>query len=353
MAKSTLYVGDAITFNSFRPSHEKRSHISKTGAQQFQGTRANLTAGHSYPFPGSDEGKDYINITTTGNVTEFGEISESSNFNGGAGGSSGARAITMNGGPADMDIHYWDVYSSANAVDWGADDIIEQDGSYGASDGYRCWSFCGSAPTHAPDASYVTYVPFYSIGTAATDWGESTNQFTSQSTGACSSGVRAVFGGTCVRGATTTAEDAIGSVAMQTNSSGTDFGNLANARIGGCWSGDGSRGICFGGTGTGSTDDISATEYVNIDFQSNAYEMSSGNHGVENNRLYGHAMTSDGSRIVIYGGHRANFNEVNPGIPSTNMIDTVQYISIQSRGTCNDFGELTEVRARAYSNISA
>lgn len=161
---------------------------------------------------------DYVTIATTGNATSFGNMTNLAYNLGGTGAGDGTRGLFMGGiNTTYQHIDYVTYATTGNAADFG-DLILPVDRNSSCSDATRSVSF-GGAASHSPSHKNIEYVTTQTLGNA-TDFGDLTNQHASN--GSMSNGTIAIA---------QTGID-LEKVTIQTTGNATDFGDLLESRTG-------------------------------------------------------------------------------------------------------------------------
>jgi len=190
-------------------------------------TRGIVSGGYNFAGGGSSKNYiEYITIASLGNGTDFGNLNTPTYTN--AGFASSTRGITTGGnnyqGGSNYinDIQYITIASTGNATDFG--DLTEQksylSGASSSTRGISAGGYNGSA-----NYDTIDYITIASTGNA-TDFGNLIG--TRRQTNGASSNVRAVFGGgTGSRG---THEDEIDYITIASTGDASDFGDLRYGR---------------------------------------------------------------------------------------------------------------------------
>ena len=260
---------------------------------------------------------DYITIASTGNATDFGDLSFGRRWSGTC--SNVTRGVFACGN-TDWStyfnsIDYITVASTGNATDMG-DLNITGTSLGGVSDGSRGvfgMNYNGSGVTNVMD-----YITIATHSGTATDFGDLTQ---ARYGGASFNDVtRGVFsGGSPTGGATNT----IDYITIQSTGNATDFGDLTGsaryyAFIGGAC--DTTRGLTAGGdSGSGNVDEI---DYTTIATTGNSSDF-----GNLQSAKSGGGCGSSGVR-AFFGGSSAGTNETD-------------FVTIQTTGNATDFGNLS------------
>lgn len=278
---------------------------------------------------------DYVDISTAGNATDFGDTSYGTGEYNPGGASNGTRGVFTGGevNNAQVDtIHYVTITTLGNSVDFGDNSAVSKlvatssDGTYGLF-----WN----GMNNMGDIEYVT------IATTgnATSFGDSTQTWSGGQTGAANGKTRNLGFGSATNGHSYQGNNygnIIEYVTVQTPSNATDFGDLTGASGYGTSASDNTRAvIAHGWDNSGSSLLYSnVLDYVTIDTTGNATDF--GDLTIGRMGLMG---TANATRGVFGGGYSS-------GLTTRNVID---YITIQTTGSAQDFGDLTIARSNGGS----
>ena len=250
---------------------------------------------------------DQISISTTGNATDFGDLTVARAW--GAGLSSSSRGVFAGGSPAQYEttdvIDYVTIASAGNATDFG-DLITGGLRNLGAVSSDVRGVFAGGSG--GSDSNVIQYITIASTGNSldfgdlayAVDTADGTGSSTrglygffsaiyyitiattgnavdfgdwsggnGKSRGACSNGTRAVYGGRNVSGSPANNMEYF---TIASTGNGTDFGDLTVARYDLSGTSGGDRGIFAGGSGGGSVG-YNTIDYINISSTGNATDF--------------------------------------------------------------------------------
>ena len=270
---------------------------------------------------GSGNVLDYIPISTTGNATDFGDLTTAAS-DGTAATSDGSRGV-FSGSSSFNRVDYITISTTGNASTFGALSVARFRAA-ATSDGSR-GVFGGGLLTSDffTSSNVVDYITIATTGDA-TDLGNLTAARNSFS--ATSNGPRGVFGGGYIY-SPYTIYNTIDYITIATLSNAFDFGDLSSGRHELAATSDGSRGVFGGGNSN-----INIMEYITIATLSNTTDF--GDLTIARIFL---AATSDGSRGVFGGGY---FSASGSSI----AVDTIDYIPISTTGNATDFGDLTLAR---------
>jgi len=253
---------------------------------------------------------DYINISSTGNATDFGDCTFSRS--GVSGLSNASRGVFGGGldGSYQSSLDYVTIASTGNGTNFG-NLTVARDRSGTASGNHRGvwaggWAACGSCETDNMD-----YITITSTGNA-TNFGTLTAGMYSHS--GCSNETRGVFGAAYN-------SNTLHYITIATTGNSTDFGDLAEAFGYNGATSNTTRGLFFGG---GSIDGIN---YITI--------ASTGN-GTD----FGNFSTSTGGFQVdgVCNGTRAVF------AGRSSHTNTMDYVTVASTGNATDFGDMSVSR---------
>ena len=266
---------------------------------------------------------NYIEIATTGNSEEFGNLTQTASQ--GAALGSSTRGIAGGGTPSSpsgsTNIDYFTFSSKGGASDFG--EFQEAGFEKGGASNNTRGLFFGSSVAPATKNT-ITYITLASTGDA-TDFGDMTDD--KGQMGTCASPTRALIcGGNNIDQISTYGHPrwgAVGYVTIATTGDSQDFGQLdqgtaASMGIGQC--GSSTRGIVLeGAPGTAASNTIS---YITIATLGNSVNF--GDRTVAKNQI---ASMSSSIRAVFGGA----------GAADTNVID---YVTISTTGNATDFGDL-------------
>ncbi len=274
---------------------------------------------------------DYINPSSTGNATDFGDLLN----NGGSGGARGSMSSTTRGlahlgqnfgtGNRSDEVQYITMASTGNGTDFGNLTQTCEEFPSAASNATRGLRAGGNASSSAP---YVTdtidYCTIASTGNFS-DFGNLTFDGFRDSSG-CSSPTRAIL--TCGGVGEPENNENVASqsniiqyVTIASTGNATDFGNMREAREYNAASSD-TRAVCYGTNGN-------TIDYFTIASTGNSADF--GN--METTKTDSTAGTNN-TRGCWGGG--ANTSNV--------TINNIEYITVASLGNGTDFGDLTQAR---------
>ena len=252
---------------------------------------------------------DYVNIATTGNAIDFGNLIASEQEANAC--SSSTRGFYFGGDPAENTIETVVISSTGNATDYG-DLTLNSKTGIGMANATRGIAYLNNGNT-------INYFALAATGSGI-DFGDATFSGGSQGMAGASS-TRGVFGATYVSPAANANLDFI---TIATLGNGADFGDLTTAKYAGSGASNAIRAVYMNGyTGSAKTNNI---EYITISTLGNSVEF-----GDTTAANYYTAGSASATRMVNGGG----------GDPVTNIID---YIQIPTTGDATDFGDLTQDR---------
>ena len=272
---------------------------------------------------------DMIEIATTGNATDFGDVSRAKMATSAT--ASSTRGVVFGGYASPLyltDIDYITVPSGGGANEFG--DLIHDRGwSAACGDGIR-----GIVAGTWPGPAAIEYVNIATTGDA-NEFGELSvrpvgftgSQNGHEITGGCGSPTRGIFGGGAFGSPTTTGTNLIQFISIQSGGSSTKFGELNNPSYGVSASSNSIRGLFYGGRAPSPTHDT--IDYITIATEGNATDF--GN--LLANRRDTAACASS-IRGIIAGGKAPSFDNV------------IQFVTISSTGNATDFADLTQAQAQ-------
>jgi len=262
---------------------------------------------------------DYIEITTTGNASDFGDCSGSKSY--GITGVCNLTRMVWGGGddPALNVMDYVEIRSTGNATDFG--DLVQESMTPGSfSDKVRGVFGGGGDPNHTSPINVVQYFTISTQGNSV-DYGDLT-QARDVILGV-SDATRGVFGGGRANPARYNTIDYHN---IQTTGNFVDFGDMTIVRASGSACSSSTRGLWSGGyTSPGTTNSI---EYITIatlgngtDFGDTTSAFVFGNNG----------NVASATRGIFYWGSKVGTGDVN----------TIEYVTMTTLGNASDFGDLT------------
>ena len=273
---------------------------------------------------------DKIEIATTGNAVDFGDVRQAKMATSAT--ASSTRGVVFGGYAAPVyldDIDYIIVSSSGGIGDFG--DLSSGRGwSAACGDGIK-----GLVGGSWPGPAAIEYVNIATTGDAS-GFGELSvrpagftgSQNGHEITGACSSPTRGVWGGGAFGSPTTTGTNLIQFISIQSGGSSTKFGELNNLSYGVSASSNSTRGLFYGGRGPSPVHDT--IDYITIATEGNAIDFGD----LLANRRDTAACASS-TRGVVAGGKAPN-----------SFDNVIQYVTITTTGNATDFGDLTSARAQ-------
>lgn len=269
---------------------------------------------------GSTNTIDYITISTTGNATDFGDLTSGTTYYGTC--SSSTRGV-FGGGTSRTQMEYIEFATTGNTVNFGSFAYTSQfrEQLAGCSSSTRGIFGGGYAPS--PVATRFNIIEYITIATTgnATDFGDLTQARHALSS--CSSSTRGLFGGGYN---TPTTYNIIDYVTIASTGNATDFGDLTSTRKNLAACSSSTRGV-FGGGGN-------VIDYVTIASTGNATDF--GDLNTNSNALGACSSSTRG----VFGG----------GDPGGNVID---YITIATTGNATDFGDLLNGKYRLSATSNA
>ncbi len=276
---------------------------------------------------------DYITIATAANSQDFGELTVQRPEAGGFG--SSTRGICAGGYDAlspfnaQDTIDYVTIATTGNATDFGNLTVARQ--APGSASSSTRGIIAGGYVGPNSYTNHIDYVTIASTGDA-TDFGDVTpvsgNQYSTYGSG--SSPTRGVFGGGYYAPGVDVKR--IAYITLATRGNSETFGNLTDARrdVGGLSSS--TRAIFAGGTDGGAPNSNNTIDYVTIATLGDATDFGD---LTRKDFHYGGAASSN-TRGVFAGGYT-------PSPTPATETNTMDYVTIATTGNAIDFGDLTLV----------
>lgn len=275
---------------------------------------------------------EYITISTTGNASDFGDLTTA---RGTMAGMSGAgRGIFTNGntGTQGTTIDYITVATAGNATDFG-DVNNTGTNSKASSNGIRGLIWAGGYS--CTKYNQIDYITIATTGNA-TDFGDKLTEIASTG-GALGSETRGLHAGgwycfTTIRSIDYVAYDTLGNAA--------DFGDLHWEQSNMATVSDGTRGVWCGSSYSGSPYNYGGMEYVTIATTGNTTDFgdltTTASCGGSHSGAAGAAGANNSTRGCIAGGYAYYCAR-----------SDIDYITIQTTGNASSFGSLTSCREGA------
>ena len=259
---------------------------------------------------------DFVNIQSTGNAQDFGELGQTG-LGEGSECSSSTRAI-QGGGSLINVMEFVTIADTSNTTDFGDLTVSRRSLDALSNDTRGIWA----GGTTNPAMSDV--IDFATIATAgnATDFGNLT--VGRRNVGTVASPTRGVFaGGNPGSGPLT--DDTMDYITIGSAGNAIDFGNLSSTYRESAGCSNGTRGVF--NVGSPASDAINTMEYITIASTGDTTDFGDLFYAVANA-----GGTSNGTRGVFGGGAGAAYTNI------------IQFITISTLGDAADFGDLTFTR---------
>ena len=286
--------------------------------QQTGGTRGLIAGGYT---GANQDGIDQINVDTTGNAIDFGDLTEDRRPEQNAA-ASRTRMLWMGGRASPVNFNVIDfvtIASQGDASDFG--DLVTGRGSAAVvSSATRGICASGSATISPSDAAMTNTIDYVTIAQTgnAVEFGD-TYVGTFKASGAQSQ-TRGLFMG----GYTPTEVNTIQYITMSTLGNSGDFGDLTETGRGGGGGGNSVRAVLAGRQRYPSSTGVQTIDFVTISTLGNAKDFGDTITGT------GRATTSCSPTRMVYS---AGTYETNPTI--------LEYFQIMTTGNAIDFGDLS------------
>ena len=289
------------------------------------GTRGLLGGGYS-PTP-NNANRDYIdqvNVNTTGDAIDFGNLTVSRRPGQNAAGSR-TRAIWMGGRASPVNhnvIDFVTIAQQGNATDFG--DLLTGRGSFAVvSSSTRGICALGSKTESPSDAAHTNVIEYVTIAQTgnAVDFGDGfTNAFKP-------SGAQSQTRGLFMGGYNPTELTTMNFITMSTLGNTSDFGDLTSTRRAGAGGGNSIRAIYAGGERYPSSLAVQTIDFITIATLGNSLEFGDSITGI------GRGGSANSPTRMVY--NTGNYNSSPSGL---------EYIQIMTTGNSIDYGDLANGR---------
>ena len=333
---SGLAIGTAATFRAYAINAYGTSAASDASSSITPAASRGLIY-HGQASSGSTSSKsnadtiEYITISSTGNATDFGNLSASTH--GQSALASSTRAVSVGGdGSLGTSMEYVTIASTGNTTDFGDTGGVVYGGAFASST-----RGVFNAAYRSGVSNVIEYITTASPSNS-TDFGDLS--VSRAYNGGLSSPTRGIFIGGATDAGNSSLSNVLDYVTIASAGNATDFGNLLSAttNLTGC--GSSTRGITGGGQTGGSGTEIDVMQYVTIASTGNATDF--GN--LTQARSQKVACVSSLTRATFNGGSNA------AGDTRYNIID---YVTIASTGNASDFGDLGAYTANSAGTSNA
>ena len=293
--------------------------------QNTGGTRGIFMGGYQ-PGSGDKDDIEFINVDTTGNATDFGNLTEARRAQGGAVGSR-TRALCVGGRDSPVNecvIDFVTIASTGNAIDFG--DITNGVSNSGQG-GNAVRGICYSGARTNPSPAISNVIDMFTIAQQgnATDFGDA-NVATITQTGGLNSPTRGLFAG----GYTPSETNAISYITFMTTGNASDFGDLTDSKARRPGAGSNAvRGIIAGGNHYDGSASVGqqVIEFITLATLGNALDFGD----LQNVDTESTTGCSSPTRAVFF---------TSPTDTGT-QTNTLSYVQIMTTGNAIDFGDST------------
>lgn len=268
---------------------------------------------------------DYITVSTTGNATDFGDLSVARSH--GASAASSTRALWQAGdtGSNSDVIDYVTIATTGNATDFGNVTEARSSGACGFSNETRALC-CGGYTTGY--ANVMDYITIATTGNSS-DFGDIASGGRSLIAG-CSNTTRGILCG----GTDGSVQNYIDYVTIASAGNSSDFGDTINQRSGRAGCSSSTRGVFLGAGNSGSF-------YNNIEYITIASTGNSSDFGDLATPKDTAAACSSKLRGCCAGGNTGS------------VTNAIEYVTIASTGNATSFGNLTVSRSQVQGTSNA
>ena len=303
------------------------------GPIEYRGGRGRGVFLAGYAAPSYYRSVDYVEIATTGNASDFGDLSLDKNYSGGC--ASAIRGFSIGGwdepgGTLLSGIEYVTISSKGGASHWG-DMYKSAYNVTGFSNSTRGFCAAGYGGPSSPLGPYMNVIQYFNMETqgSMTDFGNLVHKRRQHGSNGSSSTRGFVAGGQYNASGAASYVNMIDMITMTTLGDAIDFGDITADCDGTQSTSDATRLVISLGAGPSPLDwGLNIINYLTMATQGNASDF-----GDSTAKYTSSPTTSNSVRAVFAGGRN------NPGYHNT-----IDYVTIQSTGNAADFGDLTSQR---------
>ena len=212
---------------------------------------------------------DYITISTTGNATDYGDLATNGSNLGGI--SHATRGVWGGIDPRGNTIQYITIANTGNATDFGDLTVARYGNGCGMDATYGVWG--GGSDGDAAGSNAIDYVTIMTAGNAS-DFGDCTGK--KQYVAGASSSTRTLFAGGYGGDGSQSRYNVIEYITTATPGNATDFGDLTETRQGMGGTSNGTRAVFAGGDNAsagGGNYAINSIDYVTISTPGNGTDF--------------------------------------------------------------------------------
>ena len=303
------------------------------GPTEFRGGRGRGVFLAGYAAPSYYTTIDYVEIATTGNAADFGDLSTDKNYSGGC--ASAIRGFSIGGydepgGTVLGGIEYVTISTEGAAEDWG--DIYESAYNVtGFSNSTRGLCAAGYGGPSSPLGPYMNVIQYFQMATTGnmSDFGDLVHTRRQHGSNGSSTTRGFVAGGQYNASGAASYVNMIDMITITTLGNAIDFGDITADCDGANSASDATRLVISLGAGPSPLDyGLNIINYLTMATQGNASDF-----GDSTAKYTSSPGTSNSVRAVFAGGRD------NPGYHNT-----IDYVNIQATGNAADFGDLTSQR---------
>ena len=298
--------------------------VMPSGPTEMRGGRGRAVIGGGNT-PSDVNTLDRIEIGTTGNAVDFGDLSAVREQPYGA--SSATRGLFA-GGKTDSNIDYVTISSGGGGNDFGSLSASAHSGK-GVSDGITAVYLGGKWGGAYTGLIQIEFNTIATLGNAS-DFGDIASGRVYSQTGGFASHTRGVIGAGAGRNSPYY-QKSIEFITIATKGDTKDFGEISFERsaAGGCASA--TRGIFVGGQVPSPTNGVNVIDFVTIATTGNATDFGD----LTTARRQMDAGSSSTRGVCI-----AGYQDTSPAA----IVNTMDFVTIASTGDATDYGDLTTVR---------
>ena len=317
LTNGTSYTFQVWALNTYGPGPWSAASGSVTPVNP----RGLFAGGYTSVSPYRTNAISYVTIGTTGNATDFGDLTDISDN--GSACSSSTRGVfylrSISGGGTNT-MEYVTIAATGNSLDFGDLYPPNSQGTAGGCSNQTRGLFAG-AYADAATWNVIAYITIATTGNS-TDFGDLT--IGRGYIAALTNTTRAVFGGGSYVSGSAFYVNVLDYVTIASAGNATDFGDMTQGTSQHTACSSSTRGVFAGGTITGGTL-TNVIQYITTASAGNATDF--GDLSAAKRNLAG---CSSPTRAIFGGGY------------TTTSINVIDYITIATTGNASDFGDLLE-----------
>ena len=270
---------------------------------------------------------DYVNITSAGNASDFGNLTDARNgVSGTASTTRSVFAMGWNGSVYSNVLDYITTASTGNATDFGDYSVAMSNSARGVTSNGTTGLFQGGWPNSGSARSNVIHKITIATPGNSTDFGDLT--VARMIAGAAGDATRGLLSsGSATVGGSNSNSNVIDYTTIATPGNATDFGDGTIVRTELSGASDATRSLFLGGHGDGAASERVTIDYVTTQTAGNATDF-----GDLTGQRFDGSSNSNGTKAL------------NVGYFNGSVSNVIDQVTIQTAGNATDFGDLTVAR---------